>query len=391
MGKILGPNVGYIDILDFATEDKILVDAARKYNPLRPSSGGECTKALGYKLMEFLGKEDYKCEPISAQTKRIFDLGHSIEYHIIRNFSQVVEFQMTNKQQSVLVTQLKDKNWIKGSMDWTFWSPENKCVADAKSKKDKFDKAFKTQWDAHNNMFMNDMNTIEKVYEDTDRVFWIEDIRAFFDELMRKDPDQAPSLISNFKQLNLYACTDYLVKQGVDHGCIIQYNKNDCRLREIRFKPCMELFEETTDKFHLVHDTITETGTPDDLPRDFTLGSIKCAFCDYNKFCRAKDNALKQYFNTFPYREWPVRVQEDLIDGKGKAKKNAKLASLLTSQYDRYKIACENVQQVAHAADHIVKLMEGEGIKKIKFPDGAIYELKFLKSPRPHTELRRSK
>jgi hypothetical protein len=56
-----------------------------------------------------------------------------------------------------------------------------------------------------------------------------------------------------------------------------------------------------------------------------------------------------------------------------------------------YKETASLIPVREQAEESIVHLMEQRKVKKVRFSDGAIFEIKFLKSPRPHFELRRAK
>ena len=127
---------------------------------------------------------------------------------------------------------------IEGSVDSCFWSDKYKGIIDYKTKKDKFDKAFKTNWDATDEL----LSKIAHKFSETG--YYVDNLPKFLDALHFD-----PYLAANFKQLNGYACTKFLQDRGIDHGCIIQYNKNDSRKREIRFRPSMEVFEQVKQKF----------------------------------------------------------------------------------------------------------------------------------------------
>lgn len=367
-----------MDILNHQTEEKIKADLAKPptYNPIRPSAAGSCTRELAFKCMEFTGKAKYEKEPYTPETHRIFSLGHSVEWNIIKQFEELTGefFKVQYKQQSLSfikypsITDETIDAWLEGSMDLAFFSDKWKCVADIKSKKDKYSAYFKTNWD-ETTAKLNEMSSVETLSESA---FWVSDLKAFLAEL------NDPFFAANFLQLNLYANSKFLQDRGVDHACIIQYNKNDSRLREVRFKPCPELYQAVLDKFLTAVDA-ARLGAPEKAPKDYMLGSIKCAFCDYKNQCW-DENALKAYFETFPAKHWPKDTSKLGATGKK-----------LEKAYVRYKQGAAEVVEAEQAEAEIIKLLLDQGVTKVRFEDEYIYEVKQYKSPRPHFKLKRSK
>jgi len=156
MSKILGPPAGYIEMLDHLTTERIKTDAAKpsKYMPLRPSSSGKCTRELAYELMEFRGKVSYEKKLREPAVDRLLKLGHTIETHLFWQFQDAFkradkDMQIRYKQQSLSFFKLPDTGeLIEGNIDGVFLSPKFGVLVDSKSKKDKFSRFFKTDWDA---------------------------------------------------------------------------------------------------------------------------------------------------------------------------------------------------------------------------------------------------
>jgi len=357
--KILGPPIGYVDALDAHTLDKSEAEnkGARTYTPLRPSAAGKCSRELAYEFMEYRGKASYPKEAMLPDTVRLLNLGHSVEYNLLRQFEEVELFKTKYRQQVVSFFKITPEEWCEGSIDLCFWSEKWKCVGDVKSKKDKFSSWSKTGWDETTEKLRN-MPTVTSISE---KAFWIEDLPAFLKEL------NDPFLAANFYQLNMYANSQFLIERGIDHAVVIQYNKNDSRLRELRFKPSVEVYNEVKEKFQLVQKVVDINQNVEDAPKDFVLGSIKCAFCSFNKNCWPSNDALKSFFNQWPKRDWPVKTK-DMQDYEE-----------LEEAYDRYKQAVAASKSVDAIEDEIVKILERDQIEKVKFDDDAIYQLKALK------------
>ncbi len=284
--KILGPQVGYIDLLDAATKAKIEKEDKEgggfQKTPIRPSSAGNCSRELYYQLMEFHKRAKYEKELINPETHRLFALGHSVEYSLLRQFELLSKvFELKYKQQVLSFKYLEAKNdpklsqWLEGSLDVVLWSDKYKCVADVKSKKDGFFGPFKTRWQ-ESSEHLHKMKSVKSISEHS---FWVEDLPAFLIEL------DDPFFAANFMQVNLYANAEFLIERGVNHGAIIQYNKNTSQLKEVRFKPSRALYEQTVAKMGNVIQAV-DTDNIKLAPQDHPLGSMKCAYCKYASTCR---------------------------------------------------------------------------------------------------------
>lgn len=361
---IKGPAKGYCDMLDEALVSKDADGNSSKYYPLRPSSAGKCTRELAYALSEYEGKASYDKEAMDPDTQRLLNLGHSIEWNILSMFADAKCFEVRYKQQVLSFFQVSNDRWIEGSIDACFISEQHKGVIDIKSKGNKYSSWSKTQWDEHNEKFSN-LQSVTKV---SDSFFWIKNLKEFINEI------NDPFLASNFYQLNLYANSSFLRERGIDHASIIQYNKNDSRIRELRFRPCNDVYDQVRDKFQLVDYLVNVEGEASLAPKDYALGSIKCAFCDYKKVCWPTEDSLKAYFATWPKKNWPEKSDTEL-----------------EAAYFDYKQAATQADKQQQYEQALVKLLDAKMIERVKFTDGAVYEVKFLKSPRPHMALRRTK
>jgi hypothetical protein len=381
--KVLGPSKGYIDLLNEATTAKSTADKAQgkdfQKTPIRPSASGACTRELFYQLMQFHGKAKYETEVDAPETTRLFALGHSIESHIIRQFEVLKDvFEIRYKQQVLSFAYLEAKQdpkmsqWLEGSLDLVFWSEKYKCVADVKSKKDKFSQFYKTAWDEYSEKLAT-MKTVTVIHNDDEGAptsFWVEDLEAFLDEL------NDPFFAANFLQLNLYANSDFLKERGIDHGAILQYSKNDSRLREVRFKPSAALAQKVIGKFQ----TALDAAAADDeslAPRDYVLGSIKCAFCKYKAECWPANDPKKAFFNTLPKKDWPKDT-----DRMGPAGQE------IEKLFESYSSASQAESEKARAETKILKQMMDKGVSKIRLDNGDVYIAKKLKDS---VVLRRSK
>ncbi len=288
---MLGPSVGYIDLLDesvIATKTKEQAEPP-KYNPLRASAAGYCERALGYAYNEFLGKASYPKEEIRPDTVRLLDLGGSVEYSFIRQLQFTKLFQIKYKQQALSFVELAPGNLIDGAIDFCLYFEKHKCVADVKSKGTRFSSYRGDSWEQVDAELM-ELSTVERI---NDRVYWIENLDLFLaqchDDFMK----------DNFYQLNLYACAPFLKEHGVDHAVLFYYEKNKSRLREIRFRPSETVAEITKEKFRKIHQILAvEQQTPDCLSRSADLGGIRCSYCRFANECRPGIDTKQAYFRS---------------------------------------------------------------------------------------------
>jgi hypothetical protein len=350
-----GPSVGYSDIIDEEARKRLKAESEEPqgdFYPLRPSAMGDCSRALAHKLMEYEGKATYPRSPISPELDRIFKFGHLIEGLMIRELRAVEYFKVRYTQQVVDFFKVgPDDKLIEGSVDVVIYAPDTRGVLDVKSKKDNWSSWSKTSWTEADEKFSNMKSVVKK----TNKLFYIDDLDAFLEEC----PDIW--LKPNFLQLNLYANSEFLTQRKVDHGSVLQVNKNDCKIRELRFRPSKTVYEKCRDKYDVIARAVAQND-PTLAPKDFWLGSGKCSDCQFAKLCWPGKDPLKEFFATWPEREWPDDSTPEL--------------ETLYSQYKDLQNSekeCERIQKL------IAMTLEANQIKKVKFKDGAIFELRALK------------
>jgi hypothetical protein len=366
--KIIGPAKSYCTLVDEALIKKAEGERDNnKYYPLRPSAAGYCARKLTYDTMAFLGIWPKKHEERKPSVIRLLSLGHSIEYHALRNLELIDGFQVKYKQQTVSMFRLTSGRLIEGSIDAVMWSDEHKAVLDVKSVGDRFDSAFATKWKATEEKY-DKLPSMEKFDESA---WHIADPVAFLNDVGPDDP-----VAQNIQQINLYLCSDFLKERGVTHGVIYRYAKNNSAHQEIRFAPSETLFHHTKAKFDEIEQAALAK-KPERVEREMPLGSMACAFCPYAEDCRPGYNTKKDWFKTFPPRKWPTKI--------GELSYAEELEELFAQ---RAKHEAETMSSEA-VANKILLLMEQEQVEKLQLEDGSIYERKFLKSPYPHFELRK--
>ncbi len=289
---LLGPSCGYTDLIDENLISKYEQETSKppQWNPLRPSASGYCARRLAYDYKEFKeGKRLFSPEERTPETLRLLRLGNSIEFHVLSYLRDIEYFQVKYTQQSLDFGRISPDQILEGSTDLVIYSPEHRVISDVKSKKDKFKQPKKTDWDATNTK----LKKMESVQQISETAFWIEELPTFLNEL------NDPFLADNFLQLNLYSMNPFIQDRGIDHAFVYQYNKNDSRHRELRFKPSRELYEYVIEKFKKVAANQIETADPEKINREFDLGSIRCAFCARAKECWPDDDAKQAFFKTF--------------------------------------------------------------------------------------------
>lgn len=301
MSKIPGPEMGINEIMDAFTM-KIVESRSQdnRWMPLRPSSAGKCEKELGYEFMEFRGHATYPKELNPPDVHRLLDLGSSIEYHANRQMRSAFEkstkpIRMKYKQQSVTICRLADGTLIEGSIDLWIETSDWRCMADWKSKSDKYSQFYKSSWEEFIEKLVSTGHA-EKFGEDA---VFITDLAKFL--ATNKDA----FFNNNLYQLNTYACTDFARERNLTFCSILQYNKNDSRIREIRFLPDEVVAANVVQKFQRVALTVDAEKSASNLRKDYVLGSQKCGFCSYRKECWPEEDALKAYFRDLPPKQWP--------------------------------------------------------------------------------------
>lgn len=369
MSNILGPQAGYTDLLDFEITEKLKSEAKDKFFPLRPSSAGACSRRLAYDLMEYYGHAEYEKELQKPEVYRLLNLGHSVEFSALRNLELLHGFKLKYKQQVVTIEKLKpyaeeEAPLIEGSIDVVLWSDVYKCVLDVKSQKDGWSVAYKSRWEETLDKYKR-MQTLQRIGESA---YYADDLDKFIAEL------GDDFLVDNLLQLNLYATTSFAKERGIDHGVIYKYNKNSSQHYEIRFRPSEALKQQVIAKFQAVYNAVQQR-KPELVKKDCQLGSMRCAFCPYKQKCWGED-ALKAWFKTMPKKKWATKSRE--VEG----------AEELFAKY----LALEpSLAEHEVIEKQIIKLLSEKEITKIKLDSGAVFDLKYLRSPREHFELRKGK
>jgi hypothetical protein len=289
-----GPREGYTDLLDaaLAVEAEKEAAAPRKYQPLRPSAAGKCARKLAYELAEYRLGWKYEVKPLEPRTKRIFALGHGVEFAAIRDFRKLPGFQVKYCQQvvdSFEIERGKDglpPERLEGSLDWVMWSDEHKAVADAKSRREKFFSKWASDWKGE----ISRLNSLDSVTKISPTAVWVDNLADFVAEV-----GLGETIVDNVVQLNIYACSSFCTSRGIDHAFIYRYNKNTSDHFEVRFRPSPDVLEMTRQKYNLISRAV-DLEQPEAVPQEHELGSFACAFCDFAKFCRPGVDTKQAFF-----------------------------------------------------------------------------------------------
>lgn len=353
------PPVGFVDMLDIHAT-KLAEEEVSKPNlrfPLRPSSAGDCDRALAYSYAEYKGYGHWPRPPMKPELARVFSLGHSVEYDIIKHFKAVPDLSVKYQQQVLTFGRLHDGTIIEGSIDGIFVHPKWSMIFDVKSKKSKFSSWSADSWTELDAKLRN-MTTVQTI---TNTTFYADNLEAFLDEL------NDPFFAANFLQLNFYACHPFVTERGITLAAIIQYDKNASRLREVRFRPSDKAAAAVLSRFQSIAKTVDETKDPTAVEKTFAFGSIKCAFCDRKDLCWPGKNAKKEAYKNEPTPNWPKDTSRLGEDG-------AQLDALL-KELEAYNAVPPKAAQVEQK---IAVICERLKLNRIRDASGQIYDIKHL-------------
>ena len=379
--KILGPEKSYCDLLDEAIEAKLKQEQEDKKSgkykgafPLRPSAAGKCSRALAYDLMSWRGFADYPYETFKPSVYRLLQLGTSVEWSALRNFKEVKSIRQAYGQQTVTLFRLpeyKDQPsiLIEGSVDSVFINDKSKGVVDVKSVGNGWSAAYSNRWDE----MLAKYAGMSSLHQFGESAFYADDVIAFLQEL---GDDR---LSENIIQINGYCMSQFMLDRGIDHGAVYRYSKVDSKHMEIRFRPSEQLFRYVEDKFKRINEAVIDK-EPERIEKDYLLGAMQCSFCPYKTMCWPEADAKKSYFKTLPPKKWPKRTSEMGETGD--------TLEMLVKQLD---VVSEAAADLKPLEKDILKIMVDAKQYRIELSDGRVYEAKFLKTPQPHYELRRSK
>lgn len=338
-----------------------------KRYPLSPSGIGKCGLKLARDVAHYHGLADYRRLEGSrtAKLQRIFSRGHLLESALIGDIEKYTDLRIDLRQQRVhLFDVVYDSNpksshsvpmvtAIEGDIDGLAVCKKSgfKILTDFKSKGAYYSAGFN---DSIGEFFGNMLET--GLVEDIgSNCYLIKDVNALFNVLPMDD-----FFVDYLLQLNSYAFSDWFRRIGLDGVALYYENKNTCANYEVRWKPDERLFEYAKNKFQYIYSTVMSKGA-EAVPREFVQGSTRCKLCDYN----------------------------DLCNGKSEYKGQPRISGVLPSKLETsYRETVLTQRKLEKTEGEILLEMERKGLTHIETSDGLVYEKKFLKSPKPHFELR---
>lgn len=380
---ILGPQESFCDLID---NHMLAMEQAKttKYYPLRPSASGYCARRLAYDLMDYHGYKSYGKEEKKPSVLRLLNFGHSVEFSALRNMDGLPGWDVKYKQQVLSMFRLDPTEpgttgrLIEGSLDAVLWSDAHRALLDVKSVGDRWSGSFKGKWEELLDKYSNMKSLVPFGNVDAKegyKAFYADSLEDFIAEL------NGDFLCDNLYQLNLYACSPFLVERGISIAVVYRYNKNDSRHMEIRFRPSQAVYQQTFQKFNSINQAVARRD-PESIDRQSFLGSFRCAYCPHAKHCWGDADSLKAWFATFPEREWPVRLNE---------LSNSEAAQRLAGLFADYTAEKSHTSEADKIETQILEICTQEKITKLQLDNKQVYEVKYLKSPKPHFELRRGK
>lgn len=323
--------------------------------PLSPSQIGKCGLALARNLSHYLGLGNYPRanDSIQPRTRRIFARGDLLEDALIADMGSHAKLRVESQQTRVRLFPLSREHAVEGNIDGILVAPDGtRILVDFKSKGAFYSANFSDSIQ----QFFREMRTTGLVEEFHENSFFITDPKALFDTISLDE-----FFVDYLLQLNAYAFAEGV---KVDFVALYYENKNTCANYEVRWVPHQALFDYAKTKFQYIYDT-TRTQGAEAVPKEFGLGTSRCRLCEYNERCYGK-------YEPKPPVGRNVGTLPDVLD-----------RALRAVQRDHH--------VAARVEEDALRVMEQKGLTHITTSDGLTYERKFLKSPKPHYELRLSK
>ena len=380
---IPGPSVGITDLINYS-----LVEAAEREelkirqglvekSPFRPSSAGECERALAYKGIEYLGKNYYEKKTPEANVQLIFALGHAIEAMLLKVFEKIEYFQVKYTQQVLSFFLLKSGDIrldqiVEGSNDLCMVGTFDnwRGIIDIKSKATGVGSYRRTKWEE-----MDDkLRKMKSVKEISPTSYWVESPEDFIKEL------NDPFMAMNIWQLNLYAMSEFMRERGFDFCSLLYFSKDNSFMREIRFKPSLNLYNKVEARFQSAAKAAAQNN-PALAKQEFLLGSVKCAYCPYVRHCWGVDEhaALKESYKNNPKKVWPLDLD-----------RNEEYSEMATTVAEYFE-SDDMVHVRKELESHIMKFMLEQNVDKIQTVVAGIKVVYELRKGKTTMSLKRSK
>jgi CRISPR/Cas system-associated exonuclease Cas4 (RecB family) len=327
--------------------------------PLSPSQIGKCGLALARNMAHYMGLADYPRTDsfLEPRIKRIFGRGHLIEEGLLGDITKFTPLKVTEQQKRLKLFEIAKGKWIEGNIDSLFVHEVDgvKILADIKSKGAYYSAGFKDSIDK----FFQEMKQTGFVEELHENCFYITNAKGLFDIISLDE-----FFVDYLLQLNAYAFA--LREEGtkVDFVSLYYENKNTCANYEVRWVPHQALFDYAKAKFQFIYDTVTKSGA-EAVPKEFALGSARCRLCDYNELCWGK------------------------YEPKSDAQKGKIIATIPESLEAKIKAAFLAAGVMGQRnEEEVIKVLDEKDATHAQLASGMVFEKKFLKTPKPHYELR---
>lgn len=333
--------------------------------PLSPSQGGRCSLALARDVSHHLGRGNYPKhrDDFNYRVQRIFARGHVLEGAMVADIEKYTPYKITEKQTRLKIFPLgKDDDgnevFCEGNSDGLAVdeSTGSKILLDFKSKGARYSANFS---DSIQQMFQ-ELRQTGLVTEVRQNEFAITDIGKLFDVLPLSD-----FLVDYLLQLNAYAFGFRNAGTKVDFVGLFYENKNTEAYYIIKWIPSVKLFEFMKKKYQYIWD-MAMAGKQEEVPKEFTFGSARCFLCKYKGLCYSEE-ALQQ--NKDPAKTVETGKLSDTLD------------KAFTAGLSEQGI-------IAKVHEEVLTYMQQNDLRYIRLGNGLKFERKFLKSPKPHYELR---
>ena len=314
--------------------------------PLSPSQFGKCALALSRNLSHYTSHSEYprSGEHITPRVSRIFKRGHLLESALIEDIEKYTPFKVVDRQKRVTVFTLNDGTAITGSIDGIAVSPKGvRILLDFKSKGAFYSAGFQDSIQ----QFFAELQQTGLVEEIGDTSYYITDPKGLFDLISLDE-----FFVDYLLQLNSYGHAEQC-----DFVSLYYENKNTCANYEVRWVPNADLVDYCKTKMQFVYDSKAD---PESVPKEFQLGSARCRLCEHNERCWGK---YEPKSNRVAVAALPEEMAEEL------------------DQNIIHEIAMNKTME------EVLQYMAKKDLTRVTTKNGT-YERKFLKSPKPHYELR---
>lgn len=338
--------------------------------PLSPSQIGKCGLALARNVSHYLGRANYPKSntAISTRIQRVFARGHLLEEAMVGDIEKYTPFKIIDRQRRLKLFPLGGgERFCEGSIDGLAVLEEDgvKVLLDFKSKGARYSSNFS---DSMQQFFQELRQTglVQEIYENS---FLITNAKSLFDILSLDE-----FFVDYLLQLNGYAFG--MLEEGikVDFVSLFYENKNTSAYYEVRWVPNKELLDYSAKKYNFIYNSVlslkeghSDQELMDVVPKEFALGSPRCFLCEHKELCWGKYEPKNDAQKGRIFATLDDKLDADLTDA---------LAGTLVSE---------------RAKEEVLRIMSQKDASHIKLKNGVVMERKYLKSPKPHYELRSSK